>query len=981
MFEVNERIEFRSMKWRVLEAEDIGAFQRLKLEGIEEGVNSGLKITVISGTGMENMTPIQPEKLELGSFAPPSLWDAFMTAITISLAQPRDMFSSLLNSRIKIEKYQFVPLIKALNSLPPRILIADDVGLGKTVEAGIIFQELTSRNIASRVLIVVPASLQNQWKDEMKNKFGVDFEIFDSVRIKELRKNIVTGMNLWEKYPRIISSIDYLKRSDIRRQMADSNWDLVIIDEAHYLSSVGNTDRSRFGEFISRRAQALILLTATPHNGNDAAFIKLLRSLDPYVSEHVLSDKKFLNRYVVRRLKKDILDNWVRPDIETVNVSLSEGKEKEIYENANSYISSVWKKNEKENESTAFAMIILKKRMMSSFYSFKCSLENRRNKLMEYISGERGIEEGKFSIDTDKRQRYFEGTTLTEAQKENLENKYLEAITAGTPKEVSAEVETIDALLSKLNDLGIDPQLGIAHGDEKSRRLVSLLDELGVSAGREKAIVFTEYIDTQHFIVEFLNQKVYEGHIVTINGAMNSQEKEEAKRAFEHEDNWLLVATDAASEGLNFQERCHIVINYELPWNPNRLLQRIGRVDRYGQTERVIVKNLYFTNTYEGEILSLLMDKLKRIIDRIGSANDVLGMWGPEKLVPRLMETTDTSSAKAGLDRYFDEIEEIYRSNIVNLYGTLEDGSEEKSTVKNYLSRSDDYFKELEKMVRATLRKLNGSVNEIGKNMVKITVPPALNMETREVIGTFNRDYALEKTDIEFFSARQELVKAVVKYHRQSLYNPRAENRITYLHDPTDSIPESVVFFFYAKYVDRNSKLVAEKLLSIRISLDGQMLAEDYKLPSKWPSENIPEDFKRRIESRWDDLFNAAMENSDAVSLDKIPEIAKSMEEGISIRKKLVMSYYQRQIEMVKSDIYTLKKEAIRQSLIDAQANNDENEADRRVKKRKLQRARQKLEKLQADIERELKVLKNMKSIEVIENRIIGALIVEGGSK
>ena len=981
MFEECQVVKLRSLLWRVLSVEYLGAHYILKLEGYEDS-NKGLVIKTVATENIEMPEIKDLNKLILGrNIQPVSSWKLFMDAMKLSFRQPMNVFTTIINSKIRIENYQFVPLVKILDLPTPRILIADDVGLGKTIEAGIILQELASRNLANKVLIVVPASLQIQWRDEMKDKFGLEFTIFDSDSIRKIYENLVTGENPWEKYNYVITSIDYVKRSDIRRQLMDVFWDVVIVDEAHYLSYVNKkTDRARFGEFIAERTNALLLLTATPHNGRDESFYSLIKLLNPHLHSYLLKDKKLIKKYFVRRLKREVFGDYVPPDIETVPVSNTSKVELEVYHALREYVNNIWDNAKKENNYAAsFAMVILKKRMLSSYYALKKSLESRVETLNTYLENEEiwNLEGREKKIDSDKRNRYLEGTTLTEKQIENFEENILHATTAKTRDELMAEIESLSRILELLKFIDLEGEY-INNGDSKAKKLLELLRELKISEGKEKAIVFTEYRDTQEFLVKFLENNGFKDKLVIMHGGMNKKDRKKVEEEFLKEDKWIMVATDAASEGLNFQKKCHIVINYELPWNPNRLLQRIGRVDRYGQKKKVLVKNLYLKDTYEGNILNLLIEKLKSIIESIGSTTDVLGMFEVDRIVNTIME--ESEDAEHTLDAYFDDLR-ISLTKMGELYSIFKTSAQEGlSAVEDIVNYSNKYAEYLQNFVIDAVRKFCGddAVIKIDEHAWKFKNLNPLGLD-EELIATFDREYALDNEDVEFITLSHPLVNSILKRYRAMLYEPANANRISYITVPDEK--NSVVFFFYAKYVDGNGRLASEEILPVRIGLDGEILKFNDSLLERDLRRDIPSTFIQNLSKElWTELFEKAQEVSDEIAQRKVQEISEEIEKKLDFNRKIVNEYYEQEIDKIKREINTERKKITRQAYLFEVGEEDEGEVDTEAVKRKIDRLQNKIYELEMSKKEVLESIDKMKEIRLAERGILSALIIWGGS-
>src|SRR5258708_347856 len=327
MYETGQFVRIREHTWEVVEdrAPSTGGDHLLTVRGFDDEVRGnnftfvyrpGTETADKTGAGIEHIIPIPSPELQWHPHALPSRWERLHTAYRLSIAHNSDCLLSLSRARLVIEPYQLDPVLRIMQAPRQRFLLAEDVGIGKTIEAGLVIMELIARGRADRILIVVPATLQDQWSDEMYDKFGLPFQIIDN---ETLAKNILPGLpagaNPWTYQHRVITSIDFAKQERILRALKKSHWDLVIVDEAHYLSESGNeqkavrTDRSRFGEEIARVCENLLLLTATPHNGYAQGFYSLLRLLDDarFPSPASLS-RDSVQDVVIRRSTKNIRD-------------------------------------------------------------------------------------------------------------------------------------------------------------------------------------------------------------------------------------------------------------------------------------------------------------------------------------------------------------------------------------------------------------------------------------------------------------------------------------------------------------------------------------------------------------------------------------------------------------------------------------------------------------------------------------------------
>lgn len=515
-----------------------------------------------------------------------------------------------------------------------RFLLADDPGAGKTIMAGLLLKELKYRGIVERTLIVVPSHLKDQWVRELKEKFNEDFTFIDRGFI-----NARWATNVWQKENQIITSMDFSKQEEIMVGLAESEWDLIIVDEAHkmaaykYGEKTQKTARYRLGELISRKTKFLVFLTATPHKGDPENFRLFIDLLEPnlFASTDILTEavEKGENPLFLRRLKEDIKNFDGTPifpprKVATIKYRLSDD-EKRLYNAVTDYIQNYYQVAlRKEKRSVAFALMILQRRLASSIRAIRRSLERRRDRLTElYKKGQIIQEEG--MIDEELLE------DLAEEERWEQEELLEKLTSAETLEELKEEIDKLEELTNLAKDVEK------RETEVKLERLREVMDSEGIKKKGEKLLIFTESRDT----LEYLREKIKGwGYTVTfIHGGMNLNQRIHA----EHEFNdvvQIMVATEAAGEGINLQKACWLMVNYDIPWNPNRLEQRMGRIHRYGQQNEVHVYNLVASDTHEGKILAKLFDKLEKIKEQLGSDRifDVIGEILPGRSLKDLIE-------------------------------------------------------------------------------------------------------------------------------------------------------------------------------------------------------------------------------------------------------------------------------------------------------------------------------------------------------
>ena len=501
-----------------------------------------------------------------------------------------------------------------------RFMLAHDPGAGKTIMAGLVLKELKFRGLAERILIVTPANLADQWRRELLEKFGETFEVITRESIDALY-----GRNVWADRAQCITSVDFAKQDDVRDMLSDVEWDLVIVDEAHYLAAYRygerrkETKRYKLGKLLAAKTDHLLFLTATPHRGDPDNFRLLLELLDEDVSQsgQVLAEaaQHGENPLLRRRLKEDMKDFDGKPlfpprHVNTVSYELSE-PEKRLYEAVTEYVTNHFRLAEQQqNRNVGLAMTILQRRLASSLRAIRRSLERRRDRLRKLRK--EGLESAQ------QAHTPVELEDLAEHDRWRYEQEAIERFTlAKTLRELEEEIGHLDRLvdLAKAAERqGTETKL------EQLRRVVQ--SEALASTGK-KLLIFTEHRDTLEYLVEKLSDWGFS--VTQIHGNMPLPQRVQKEKEFQH-DRQIMVATEAAGEGINLQF-CSLMVNYDIPWNPNRLEQRMGRIHRYLQREEVHIYNLVASDTREGKVLQRLMEKLEKMRHELGSDRvyDVVG--------------------------------------------------------------------------------------------------------------------------------------------------------------------------------------------------------------------------------------------------------------------------------------------------------------------------------------------------------------------
>lgn len=516
-----------------------------------------------------------------------------------------------------------------------RFLLADDPGAGKTIMAGLYVKELDLRRSADRILIVTPANLRPQWARELKERFDLDFDLIDSATFEAN-----PSRNPWDYYHRCIVSRDFLKTGRAKEAFdaAELAWDLAILDEAHgYTTQVDarrliekKSERYKAAESISRKAHRLILLTATPHSGKDASLWSLLRLLDMDAVGDRCPKNIRIPEHAYRKVPKEGMRDMDGNKLfkarhpKTVPYILEEGTdEKRLYDEVTDFVQTRLAEIRGDGSKSAagFALTTMQRRLASSARAIRRTLERRLERIDRALEDPEAylrarMEKAKTKGKPVEIPDSDEVEDLTEEDVWKMEEDALAASLPGTVYELEAE----RVLVRPLVEMAV--ALDESRADKKLTELLDVLQDLKLRDDRTKQLlIFTEHKDTLDMLVEVLS---VDFEVAAIHGGLKLAERIEQERLF-RERAQIMVATEAAGEGINLQF-CHLMVNYDIPWNPNRLEQRMGRIHRIGQTEDVYVFNLVAENTREGRVLATLLKKLERMSETLPDAVfDVIG--------------------------------------------------------------------------------------------------------------------------------------------------------------------------------------------------------------------------------------------------------------------------------------------------------------------------------------------------------------------
>ena len=642
-----------------------------------------------------------PDPAHAGGPMPAEDFDALLRAARWTALSPypdagdnprsvrRELIASPFHGGVRIENYQLVPLLKALRMPRVSLLIADDVGLGKTVEAGLILTELLLRRRIQRVLVLTPASLRRQWQEELWEKFSLRFEVVDRQGTERLRRRLGMDATPWRSFSRIVASFHYLRQPDVLEQFLAAGrtpegsphlpWDLLIVDECHHLmpSAFGeDSELCRMLRLVAPKFEHRLFLSATPHNGYTRSFTGLLEMLDPVrftrTSEMSPAMHRRVEDIVVRRLKREINADSASPRFCTRHppralplaadpreIGLSTAFD--AFRDAVRAIVSTG--STARRRAGAFAVEILGKRLLSCPAAFAESWSRARQGFAgreaapetELAAAERAVRQ---ETGDDREAQAREATAAT------VVGAWLRNFVTHVGEEIRDIELALEALGFDLDGAPITDQTPVA--DARFEALVMLIERLlrgdaGTSRNAkyafhpgERLIVFTEYKTTLDYLVRRLRERYPDDCVLTLFGSggpegMDETGREHVKAAFNDPTSpvRVLVATDAASEGLNLHRNARYLLHYDCPWNPSRLEQRNGRIDRYGQARDVTVHHFVSNADPDLRFLDHVIRKVDEIREDLGSVNEVFDRAAQRRLV----QGEDAASVQAELDR------------------------------------------------------------------------------------------------------------------------------------------------------------------------------------------------------------------------------------------------------------------------------------------------------------------------------------------
>lgn len=722
-------------------------------------------------------------RLELAKAGRPWAFDAPGAEFKLGLEAYRISQASLFDPMMAVHTSNVEPLPHQISAVyeamlpkqPLRFVLADDPGAGKTIMAGLLIRELLMRADAKRILIVSPGSLTEQWQDELLEKFGVVFDIFS----REKQEQCASG-NYFEESDQLICRLDQLSRSeDFQEKLKNTDWDLIIVDEAHKLSAsyfgnkVNKTKRFQLGELLGSITRHYLLMTATPHNGKEEDFQIWLSLLDGdrfygkfREGAHKVDVSDMMRRMVKEELLKfDGTPLFPERRAYTANYKLSD-READLYEQVTTYVREEMnradKLDNKKKNNVGFALTMLQRRLASSPEAIYQSLKRRRKRLEDRLEEAKLLARGQKPKKEDVAEtvgeyhvkKHIDIPDNLDELDEDLSAEEYELYAEQVVDQASAAetIPELEAEIISLKDLEYQA-LGVVESasDKKWEELSCLLQdkpEMYTSGGaRRKLIIFTEHKDTLNYLVKRIGDMLGNPNAVrTISGGTNRDERRRTQEEFRNDPEVIvLVATDAAGEGVNLQN-ANLMVNYDLPWNPNRLEQRFGRIHRIGQTEVCHLWNIVAFETREGAVFQKLFDKIEiekealggKVFDVLGEAFDNVSL---RNLLVDAIRYGEAPETKAKMNEVIDgaldaeHLKEILRRNALVEQHM---GLEELYAIKEEMERAEarklqPYF--IRAFFSEAFDTLGGEIRARESGRYEVRHVPAAIRERDRVIG------------------------------------------------------------------------------------------------------------------------------------------------------------------------------------------------------------------------------------------------------
>ena len=768
-----------------------------KVEGIAEP-HLVLEIEALDGEGPRHLSVVAPPeqlvllppeeiRFDLANLESLHSWSLDHRIVDATLVRDTGLVSGGRFGRVTLEAYQLAPAMRLLASPRPSLLLADDVGLGKTIEAGLAMLELMARGRLRRALVVTPPGLLEQWREELEEKVALRFVVIENAAgLARVQTGLPAGASPWDVLPRILTSVDFIKKETVRARALRKRWDLVVVDEAHALAESGTPDnpyrtqRTRLGVALREASRGLLLLTATPHNGYSHSFRSLLELIDPTIAVSHGSPESIVRRIErarIRRMKAQIRrrlpdgrEEEVFPARHVHGIAVTPGDEREgeLLGRVASYCSKTARAAEgEEADLVSFAMQIIKKRALSSRAALKTTIQHRLDALEHEDRRETPPERSEI-------RDLQAALPMGEAAAERTAARIVRSAIPSEEQRRKSEVRALNGI-RKLVD-------ALPAADPKIEALLAEIQGVLERDPDEKIIVFTEYLDTLEAIKARLDHEPsLAGRYVVLQGGLGLKRRLQRQAAFEQAATRILLATDAASEGLNLQRHWRRVVHFELPWNPNRLEQRNGRVDRYGQGRNPEIRYLYYPASPEDDVLNTLVGKIEQMRGDRLSTPDILGVLAgngevEQGLVRLDPESTDVAVRKRALVQHFEDRTAEYVRNVQPLVAAASASGFDQERLLHLLDTSqpllgdDDAFEGMVLAILGAAATRHPSADSVFRIHTPLVYrgPGVLPVYPA---ATFRRSVAVrtKTSDVEFVTPLHPLVAAMAAEARRRL--------------------------------------------------------------------------------------------------------------------------------------------------------------------------------------------------------------------
>ena len=798
-----------------------------------------------------------------------------LQAYSLGIAYEFDPYFGLSISRVDPLPHQLEAVYEHLLKLPSvRFLLADDAGAGKTIMAGLLVRELKLRGLIERVLVVCPANLSFQWQRELKEKFDEQFLILKGGDVRDQ-----FGINQWLKEKQVITSLDLAKRDDILPGLRQAPWDMVIVDEAHRMSARDESHKSlryKLGELLRDTADHMLLLTATPHKGDPENFTLFLQLLDRDAYADVKSIREAMRQrrapFYLRRTKEAMVHfperqedgQWNAKPVFTQRITHTanfaiDGQEFDLYNNVTRFVKrqsarAAAQEDNPRARAVGFLMSLYQRRLASSTHAMRRSLEKRAKRLEDGLAHAQELARtAPPNLPDIEELEEFE-----DAERERLE-RILEAITlAGNKEDVRKEIAELLELAQEaktVEDSGCEAKLG---------HLRQIMQDKGFFEERDqRLLIFTEFKDTLDYLMEQLKSWGFSAGC--IHGGMKPGSRDESGSRLHTEQEFregaiqVLVATEAAGEGINLQ-CCHILFNYDIPWNPNRLEQRMGRIHRYGQRRDCLIFNFVASNTIEGKVLQRLHQKLQEIRDALDDdavfnvVGEVLpsahvehvlreyyaGNLGDADLEERLLENVDESHFRAICQTALEGL----AAKKLNLEMLVERRAQaqERRVVPETIAR---FIKKCAQQAGLGLKPLSNMPHTFDPGRT----PPRLKKHEHEADWKLpalavryprlsaDRDTA-EKNNLEWVTPGHPLFEALRRHSLEMSQDAFAKGAC--FHSVAHETPVRLDFY-RARVVDGLGHVIHERLFAVELKNDGELRLREPSLLGNLTPATAPE--------------------------------------------------------------------------------------------------------------------------------------------